>query len=133
MAIEFVVEDGTGLSTSTSYVSLAEFRQYWENKGVDYSSAGGTTDASIQAWLNEATQYADVTVCWGGILSDEDQALAIPRTSWVDIYGRDVDDSVPDYLKNGICELAGKRQGTDPETSTTVGVSSCVAVFFRNS
>ena len=124
MSIEFVVEDGTAKTDATSYVELTEFRQYWENKGIDYSVAGGTADASIQVWLNEATQYADITICWGGTIVDEDQALAIPRTSWADVYGRDLDDSVPDYLKNGICELAGKRQGTDPESSTTVGVSS---------
>lgn len=124
MAIEFVVEDGTGLETSTSYVSLAEFRQYWENRGVDYSLAGGTTDSMIQVWLNEATAYADITYHWGGFLYDEDQALAIPRTSWVDVYGRDIDESVPDPLKNGICELAAKRQGVDPEASLDVGLSS---------
>ena len=124
MAVEFVVEDGTAKTDATSYVTLAEFRQYWENKGVDYSLAGGTADASIQAWLNESTQYADITICWGGAISDEDQALAIPRTSWVDVYGRDINDSVPDYLKYGISELAAKRQGADPETSSTVGVAS---------
>jgi hypothetical protein len=124
MAVQFVVEDGTGLSTSTSYVELAEFRQYWENKGVDYSVVGGTTDAQVQVWLNEATAYTDLTYCWPGALVDEDQALAVPRTGWVDVYGRDLDDSVPTYLKNGVCELAGTRQGTDPEAVSEVGVSS---------
>lgn len=119
--IAFIVEDGTAKTDATSYVTVAEFVQYWENVGTDYSA---TAEASVQAWLNEATQYADMTICWGGALSDEDQALSIPRTSWADVYGRDLDDSVPDYLKNGICELAGKRQGTDPESSSTVGVSS---------
>ena len=121
LIIEFVVEDGTAKTDATSYVTVLEFQQYWFNKGTDYES---TADTTIQAWLNEATIYADTTICWGGTIVDEDQALAIPRTSWVDVYGRDLDDSVPNYLKNGICELAGKRQGTDPESSTTVGVSS---------
>lgn len=121
LTIEFVVEDGTGKSTATSYLTVEEFEQYWLNKGTDYQA---TADATIQAWLNEATEYADITICWGGSLYDEDQALAIPRTSWVDVYGRDLDETVPDYLKNGICELAGKRQGSDPETSSTVGVAS---------
>jgi len=121
MAIQFVVEDGTGLSTSTSYVTLAEFRQYWENKGTNYAV---TSDVTLQAWLNEATAYADLTRCWGGSLVDEDQALSVPRTGWVDVYGRDLDDSVPTYLKNGVCELAAKRKGIDPETSASTDVTS---------
>ena len=121
MAIIFVVEDGTGLTNSTSYVSVAEFVQYWENKGTDYSA---TAEATAQAWLNEATDYADNTYCWGGSLGDEDQALAVPRDGWNDVYGRDLDDSVPTFLKNGVAELAGIRQGADPESSVSVGVSS---------
>ena len=121
LTIEFVVEDGTAKTDATSYVTVVEFQQYWVNKGTDYES---TADATIQAWLNEATEYADITICWGGAISDEDQSLAIPRTSWVDVYGRDLDDSVPDYLKYGISELAAKRQGADPESSSTVGVSA---------
>lgn len=119
MAVEFVVEDGTGLTNSTSYVSVAEFQQYWENRGTVYSS-----ESSIQKWLNEATAYADLTYCWGGTIADDDQALLVPRIGWADVYGRDLDDSVPTYLKNGVCELAAARQGVDPEASSTVGVAS---------
>lgn len=124
MAIEFVVEDGTAKSDATSYVTLAEFRQYWENRGVSYAIVDGYPDVTIQAWLNDATAYADLTKCWAGAISDEDQALAIPRTGWSDCYGRDIDDSVPDYLKWGVCELAGKRQGTDPEQLAEGNIAS---------
>ena len=122
--MEFIVEDGTGLSTSTSYVSVADFEQYWTNKGVDYTSDTSYPDATIQAWLNEATAYADLTMCWGGTIADDDQALLVPRLGWVDVYGRDLDSSVPTYLVNGVCELAGSRKGSDPESSTTTGVST---------
>ena len=121
MSIQFIVEDGTAKTDATSYVELTEFRQYWENKGVDYTS---TTDTTIQTWLIEATMYSDLSVCWGGCISDEDQALAIPRIGWVDVYGRDLSDSVPTYLKNGVSELAAKRKGVDPEASSSVGVAS---------
>ncbi len=124
MAIEFEVEDGTGLTTSTSYVSVADFEQYWENLGTDYTSAVTYPDATIQAWLNEATQYADMNYTWSGYITDDDQALDVPRTDWSDVYGRDINDEVPTYLKNGVCELAGKRKGTDPEASVAVGVAS---------
>jgi hypothetical protein len=33
MAINFVVEDGTGLTTATAYLSLEELKQYWDNVG----------------------------------------------------------------------------------------------------
>jgi len=124
MAIEFIVEDGTGLSTATSYVSIAEFQQYWTNRGTDYTSAVTYPEVTLQGWLNEATAYADLTYCWGGSLSDDDQALAVPRIGWVDVYGRDLDASVPDFLKNGVCELAGKRKGVDPEASASVGIAA---------
>jgi len=31
MAIEFIVENGTGLTNATSYVSVAEYKQYYKD------------------------------------------------------------------------------------------------------
>ena len=76
MAIQFVVSDGTGLSTATSYVSTADFIQYWENRGVDHSAVALTT---IQAWLNRATQYIDDSYNFKGTRFVENQALQWPR------------------------------------------------------
>ena len=45
MAIEYVVEDGTGLSTATSYISTADFDQYWENVG--YTNTLSTDEKQV--------------------------------------------------------------------------------------
>lgn len=121
MAITIVVEDGTGKTDSTSYVSIADFKTYWTQHGTDYTSE---SDDTIALWLNEATFYADSYYCWCGSITNEDQALQWPRTGMYDRNGYSIDDDViPMYLQYAICELAGTRQGTS-ETIVTAGVKS---------
>ncbi len=76
MAIEFIVEDGSGKTDATSYADVLDFRQYWENRGVDYST---TTDDTIKAWLNLSTEYIDLNYNFEGLKTDNDQALEWPR------------------------------------------------------
>ena len=106
LSIEFVEEDGTGLSTATSYVSLDEFRQYWLNRGVDYTVALTYPDATIKGWLNNATSYVDINNKWCGDRSTATQALEIPRDDWYDIEENDISGTVPDAVKNAVCEIA---------------------------
>ena len=115
MAIEFVVEDGTGKTDATSYVEIAEFKQYFENKGKSFTEA----DAVIQAWLNDATHYADLNNQWSGEILEEDQALEVPRNLWYNSRGIDISESVPVELKYGVSELAYARGG-----GTTASVSN---------
>jgi len=79
MAIEFVVEDGTGKSDATSYISVADMKQYWDNMEYDYSAL---SDAEIQALLNKATQIIDGQYfnLWPGTRSSSTQALQWPRS-----------------------------------------------------
>lgn len=118
MAIEFVQEDGTGKSDATSYASLAQYRQYWLNKGTDYST---TADDTIKAYLNSATEYIDNIYRFKGSKTDEDQALEWPRFNVLkgdsehsyNIYmGAVLDyydsDEMPDNLVNACCYLAAK-------------------------
>ena len=116
----FVVEDGTGLSTATSYVSVAEFEDYWTGRGIDYTT---TADATIEMWLNMATLYCDNLMAWTGTTVNDTQALLVPRSGWCDKRGRDIDDSVPTFLKGGVCELAHVRQA-EFETSSSSGLKS---------
>ena len=58
MAVEFVLEDGTGKTDSTSYAAVADFRQYFENFGTTFTE----TDDEIKTWLklmliNFSSQY----------------------------------------------------------------------------
>jgi hypothetical protein len=115
--IEFVVEDGTGLETATSYVEIAEFKQYFENKGKSFTEA----DAVIQAWLNDASNYADCNNQWSGVVASEDQGLEIPRTLWYNNRGFDLSETVPTALKNGVSELAYARAGGSATASVYDG------------
>ena len=117
----FIVEDGTGKSDATSYVSVAEFLSYWDNRLVDYS---GEEIDTISNWLNLATQYADSICNWAGTLYSTEQALQIPRADWTDRDGRDYSESVPVFVKNGVCELAAIRQADNFETITNTGIAS---------
>jgi len=113
MAIEFIIEDGTGKTDSTSYTSVAEFKQFWENRGVDYSA---TTDVTIQTWLNKATEYTELKYKFRGSATNKDQALFWPRsgvlnkkkTAYFDT------DEIPDDLKKATNYLAGQLS-TNPD------------------
>ena len=114
MAVEFVVEDGTGLSTATSYMSVADMQQYWDNRGYDYSAL--TTDEKQQL-LNLCSQALDGIFFkhWDGYRSSGTQALQWPRADVLTPDGYDVDSgSVPTALTNALAELAYiKNSGTD--------------------
>lgn len=99
MAIEFIVETGEGLTNSTSYVSIDEFKQYHLNRGTDYSSLA---DDKIQASLNIATEYIDSSYNFKGYMSVSNQALAFPRFDIGDV------NIIPAGVKLATCYLAEK-------------------------
>ncbi len=73
----FVVEDGTGLTNSNSYISVAEYRAYCESREIDVTL---DTDASIQGNLVLATDYLDMSYTFVGEANTTTQALEFPRT-----------------------------------------------------
>jgi len=106
MAIEFIVEDGTGKADATSYVTIAEYQQYWLNRGVDYSS---TADATIQGYLNAATEYIDNGYNFIGESTNSDQALEWPRFGVIDRFGEAVEeDIIPQKIKDAVCYMAAQ-------------------------
>ena len=105
MAIEFIVETGAGLTNATSYVSIAEYKQYYENRGIDYTA---TADATIQAKLNIATEYIDNNYNFIGNISNDDQALSFPRVG-LSKNGNAIDSNViPQDVKDAVCYIADK-------------------------
>lgn len=106
MAIAFEKETGTGSSTATSYADVADFRQYWDNRGVDYSTI---VDDTVKAWLNNATEYLDNTYNFEGEPSNDDQALAWPRTGVTNRYNEDIAyDVIPIEVINSTCYMAAQ-------------------------
>jgi len=112
MAVEFVVEDGSGKSDSTSYMSVEDFRQFWENRGKDYNDTL-YPDAKVQAFLNNATAWIGYTYRFEGVLFLETQALDFPRNHIYDKNEIDVSLTVPKEIEYataylGEYELKGK-------------------------
>lgn len=110
MAIEFKVETGQKSATSTSYASLDDFRQYWENRGVDYSA---TSDDTLKVKLNLATQYIDGLYNYQGYKSTTTQALEFPRDYLVDRNNIDWSGEIPQALINATCEAAHYSMSKD--------------------
>ena len=102
MAIEFIVEDGTGKSDATSYVETSYIDQYAENYG--YSEWDTYSTPIKQAYANQATQYIDLSFDFKGSKTDEDNALEFPR----DFYLIDSDE-IPVTLKKAVAEVAINR------------------------
>jgi len=74
-----IVEDGTGLSSAESYVSVAQFKAYCEARGLTLPE--GADDTAIEQALRRATDYIDGTYAarWPGRRVNAAQALAWPR------------------------------------------------------
>lgn len=75
--MSLIVEDGTGMSTADSYISVADADTY-------HSSMGNTawplaTEGAREIALRRATQYLDTHYRWRGSPLSSTQALAWPR------------------------------------------------------
>lgn len=111
MAIQFVLEDGTGKADATTYADEAEAAQYLENLGRDATFIGGTADQQ-KVWLNEATAYIDQRygTQMRGVRSSTLQALNVPRVNAFDDDGYTVlNAEVPAALKAATIEAADRR------------------------
>ena len=114
MAIAYVVETGSGSSTATSYVTLVNLKQYWDNMGYSYAAI---TDAELQAHANKATKIIDGQYfsVWPGERSTSTQALQWPRINAAYPGGLLISSStIPQELQDALSEMAYvKSAGTD--------------------
>lgn len=104
--MNFEVEDGTSKTNATSYVTVAEFRSYWEDRSVNVEAFN---DTDVQGYLNAATEYIDATYDFVGTPTDTDQALSWPRyiTSQTGLQRKVIDsDDIPQEIKNAVNYLA---------------------------
>lgn len=101
-----VVEDGTGIATADSYLSLTDASTYFTNHANPTAWVGATT-AVQEASLRYAARWLDMKFTWIGYIGIFTQNLGWPR-----IYARfDHDeghtlDAVPGRLKEAQCEAA---------------------------
>ncbi len=100
-----IVEDGTGLATSDSYVSVAEADAYHAARANTAWAAALT--AAKEAALVRATSALDgiYSARWPGARSNETQALDWPRSTAWDRDGYPL-VLVPTAIKHATCEAA---------------------------
>lgn len=129
----FTVEDGTGLSNSNAYVSLAEFKAFQDDRGFSYAAY---SDTQIQQAIVRATVYmgAKYRSRWKGIRVKTTQALDWPRsgvltddakypdpgyrpTLWPDLTYLVPEDVVPNDIKSACTMLAARELATPGELS----------------
>ncbi len=98
------VEDGTGLDSANSYVSLVECNTYHAERG---NTAWTGDDTVKEAALIKATQYIDgrYRKRWKGIPLSSSQALCWPREDIFDDRYQEI-TGIPSHLKYAVCEAA---------------------------
>lgn len=107
MAFAFLVEDGTGLSTATSYVSVEDADDIIVMNIHASASWTTLTTAQKEYLLSWASRYLDERTRWYGSKSVETSALRFPRTGIVDRDGIAIAaDAVPRQLKIATAEMA---------------------------
>lgn len=111
--MSFVTEDGTGLSTSNSYVSVAEADAWFAESTALWTGV----DAVKQKALVRATRTIDLMGGnkFLGIKLVETQALAWPRDEAYDRDGIEL-TGIPIYLKRAVYEAALQELTTEGVT-----------------
>ena len=133
MAINFIVEDGTGVAKANAYVTTAFVDQYLEDRGRSAENAWtASLDAVKQAAIIKATDFVEKRYDsrWPGTVADTGQLLAWPRVGAVAISGvATPEDTVPLPLMQGVAEYAVRSLAVtllpDP-TSAASGSSGVV-------
>lgn len=104
--VAIAVEDGTGMTDSNAYVSVADADDYHEMRlhNTTWTGAINTTKEIALMW---ATKLLDASVEWDGWKYTEDQALEWPRDGVSDRAGYEIDvDEIPQFLKDATAEYA---------------------------
>lgn len=103
--MSLIIEDGTGLDNSESYVSVADATTYHTNFGNDdWANLDATTQ---EIYLRKATR--DLDAIYGksylSTMLTTTQALLWPRKTYTNFFGVSV-SGVPVVLKNAVAEMA---------------------------
>lgn len=118
--VALVEEDGTGLPTANSFLTVDEATEILE---VNPHSLWAAIDPEVQAnLLIWATRLLMERTKWKGTKTFENSGTSFPRKGLVDVEGNCLpDDEVPQQVKNATAYLADYLSATDP---TTVNSSS---------
>jgi len=103
--------DGT-VEHANAYVSVAEMKAYWDDRGIDLSAK---TDTELEVSIVKATDFLDSRYTWVGYQRHRLQGTQWPRGGLPSSFLR----GLPLALKNACClmaqrALAGKPLMPDP-------------------
>ena len=123
-----IVEDGTGLATAESYISVVDTDTYFAVRGNPTGWTGLATPDKEQH-LRKATEYLDTRFLrvWKGVKIDSDMALDWPRRLVRDASGfLLVTDALPVKLERATAEAAlrSATTGLDPDVATPGSIES---------
>ena len=103
--MSLIIEDGTGLSNASAYVSVAGADSYFSANNNTVLSAKTTPEK--EAAILYATSYLDNNFWWRGYIKVNQQALGWPRILVYDRENRIIDcNTVPQRVKDATAELA---------------------------
>jgi hypothetical protein len=120
-----IVEDGTGLSTAESYISVADATTYFTSykSATDLATWTGSSTAVQELALRRGAQYmlSCYRTRWLGDRMSGTQALDWPRASAL-VDGYYVDSTaVPTEIKRAQCELAFAALTGELQSNVTAG------------
>ncbi|CAB4180586.1 hypothetical protein UFOVP1040_82 [uncultured Caudovirales phage] len=107
--MSLIVEDGTGLASAESYLSVADAKAYWTARGM---SIGSTADGVLEEKLRLAAAYIDSSWRFKGAKLVAAQALEFPRSGLID-WSSNAVTGIPKRLKDATAEAAFKAIGED--------------------
>lgn len=98
-----IVEDGTGLKDSNSYVDVAFADDYFTSRGnTEWAELSETQKESL---LINATDFIDNSFQWYGKKSSAEQSLRFPRKELTDYEGLEI-VGIPASIKQSVCDSA---------------------------
>lgn len=124
-----VIEDGSGLPNSTSFVTVEEARQYAAARGIELAPIGAEGDAAIEIMLIFAVDYLNsLEEEYSGVrVSPLTQALCYPRKNSTYYNNEYPDDEIPNLLKKAQCQLCiEQKNGTVLMPSQAAGSAAIV-------
>jgi len=123
--MSLIVEDGTGLATAETYISVADASTYFTARGNTTWDAIAT-DALREAYLRQAAEYmlSNYRDRWQGLRINKDQALDWPRNGVVVSGYTLAYDSVPTIIERACAELALNASSAELQPDLTQGVLS---------
>jgi hypothetical protein len=110
--MNFIVEDGTGLDDSTSFVSVAEADAYISTFVPNDAGWSGKTVREKESLLMRATRFINTLMGWNSSLLSNTQSLSFPRKTFLDRDGREV-SGVPSLIKEYTSAMAVESISTD--------------------